>query len=272
MAGALTALGYPVREVGQAEIARREPALARPPARALLFPQEGAVDAADLTRALLTAAVGLGAQALFGIGADRLFTRNGVVCGVETAAGVFDADHVIVAAGTGAARLLADVGFVLPMLQRPGLILTTQPVAPLLHHILAMPGQDLRQDFAGRLIAPLAAHHQADASETAPTDPLELVSAALRRLCETFGGLHLRADQVALAYRPVPGDGLPAVGAVASGLWLAVMHSGVTLGPVVAQGLAAQVLGRSADPLLAPLLTPDLTPDLTPCAPGRFWS
>ena len=249
MALDLTALGYEVREVPGAEVAALEPALRAVPARALLFPQEGAVDAAALTRALLAAS---GAEVLFGAPVTELALRGAAVCGVRMAGRTIAADHVIVAAGTGATALLERIGFVLPMLSRPGMILTTQPVARRIHHILALPGQDLRQDAQGRLIAPLAANHQADATETAPPDPEVVAAAALQRVNGLFRGPDLRADLVALAFRPVPGDGLPAVGPVAPGLWLAVAHSGVTLAAILAATLSAEVLGQGADPMLAP--------------------
>ncbi len=251
MAGALGALGYEAREVSGAEVAVMEPAIAMLPERALYFPQEGCVDAAALTRALLRGAVAAGAEVLFGWPVTGLVQRGDCVCGVRTVGGEMACDQVIVAAGTGAAALLAGVGFDLPMLSRPGLILTTQPVAPILHHILALPGQDVRQDASGRMIAPLAAHHQADGAETAPADPQARVAVALAALNGLFKGADLVAEEVALAFRPVPRDGLPAVGPVLPGLWLAVMHSGVTLAPVVAECLAAEVLGGQADPMLA---------------------
>ena len=105
---------------------------------------------------------------------------------------------------------------------------------------------------------PLTAHHQADATETAPQDPQAVVAAALLRLEALFPGVDLHADQVALAYRPVPGDGLPVLGAAHPGLWVAVMRSGVTLAPLAAECLAAEVLGQSVDPVLGPY------------QPGRF--
>ena len=261
MAAALADQGYDLRELGRAEVAALEPALVAPPDHALLFPQEGAVDAAALTRALLADAARCGAQVLFGLPVSRIDLRHGRPCGAVTAGGLIAADQVIVAAGTGAAPLLAELGFHLPMLSRPGMILTTQPVPRRLHHILAMPGQDLRQDATGRLIAPLAAHHQSDASDAAPADPQALVAEGLARLNSLFRGAPLlAADQTALAFRPVPGDGLPAVGPVLPGLWLAVLHSGVTLGPLVAERLAAEVLGQGAAPMLLPF------------RPGRFWA
>ena len=42
----------------------------------------------------------------------------------------------------------------------------------------------------------------------------------------------------------MPQDGLPVVGqGPVQGLWLAVMHSGATLAPVVAELLAAEIMG-----------------------------
>jgi glycine/D-amino acid oxidase-like deaminating enzyme len=179
---------------------------------------------------------------------------------LRVATGEIVADQVIVAAGTGAAPLLADLGFEMPMLQRPGVILATQAVPPRLAPILALHGQELRQDSVGRLWLPVAAHHQADSAETLPANPQASVDAALQSLNALFQGPPiLRADHWAAAFRPVPGDGLPALGPVTRGLWLAVLHSGVTLGPLVAETLAAEVLGARASPLLSPF------------RPARFW-
>lgn len=251
MAAEMERLSYPVQLLSQAQIAAREPRLVAPPRQALFFPSEGVTDPAALARALLEEAAAGGARLIFGLGALQLLTRNGMVCGARTAVGDFEADQVILAAGTGAAALLAGVGFDLPMLQRPGLILTTRPQPPVLNHVLALPGQDLRQDPSGRFIAPLAARHQSDDGEVLPDHPQPMLAEALTRLNGLFHEVSLQAEHLALAYRPVPGDGLPVVGEVQPGLWLAVLHSGVTLGAFVAETLAAEVLGQSQDPLLA---------------------
>jgi D-hydroxyproline dehydrogenase subunit beta len=50
----------------------------------------------------------------------------------------------------------------------------------------------------------------------------------------------------------VPGDGLPVVGqGPLPGLWIAVMHSGATLAPIVAELLADEMTGGPDSPLLA---------------------
>jgi glycine/D-amino acid oxidase-like deaminating enzyme len=48
-------------------------------------------------------------------------------------------------------------------------------------------------------------------------------------------------------------DGLPVVGAVpdAPGIFVAVMHSGVTLGPLIGQLLAEEILQAKSSPLLS---------------------
>jgi glycine/D-amino acid oxidase-like deaminating enzyme len=209
---------------------------------------------------LLAKAQAAGATVMFNTPVLGLVQCCDAVCGLRLATGEIVADQVIVAAGTGAVPLLADLGFALPMLQRPGVILATQAVPPRLAPILALHGQELRQDSLGRLWLPVAAHHQADGAETLPANPQASVDAALQSLNALFQGPPiLRADHWAAAFRPVPGDGLPALGPVTRGLWLAVLHSGVTLGPLVAETLAAEVLGARASPLLSPF------------RPARFW-
>jgi glycine/D-amino acid oxidase-like deaminating enzyme len=53
------------------------------------------------------------------------------------------------------------------------------------------------------------------------------------------GGIEL--VRVSRANRPVPYDGLPTVGFVAKGLYLAVTHSGITLGPLIGELAAYEV-------------------------------
>ncbi|MCW1920164.1 FAD-binding oxidoreductase [Rhodobacter sp. KR11] len=226
--------GYDAIPLTAAQVRQREPLA--PDLPALLVPQEGAVDVAALTLAALRAS---GARVLCGVKAEAVAPGH-----VSTAVGDFTADHVILANGCGAAPLVG-----LPMLRRPGLMLISRPLPRVLRHILALPGQDLRQDRTGRLLAPLAAQHQSDTAETVADIPGRIAEAeaALSALLSH----PVQAESVTLAFRPVPGDGLPAVGALAPGLWLAVMHSGATLAPVVAEGLTALITGGTA-PLLEP--------------------
>ncbi len=256
---ALRRLGYPLRLLEREEITRLEPHLAHPPERALLFPTERAVDLATLTDRLLAATTARGARLICGLRAEGLVTAQGRVTGIDTAHGPIAADHVILATGTGTPALLGPLGLTFPMLRRPGAILHSQALPRLVHHILATPEQEVRQDASGRLIAPAAAHHQTDSAENL-ADPVDLMDATLTRLRGLFPQADIRPDRLILAGRPVPGDGLPAIGAVLPGLSMAVMHSGATLAPLVAELLAREVSGQGDQALL------------TPFRPARFFA
>jgi D-hydroxyproline dehydrogenase subunit beta len=253
-AATLARLGYDLAELPAREIAAREPALGQVPARALHFPAEGAVDAAHLTHRLLDAAAALGAEVWSGCPALRLLTDGDRVTGAEAPMGRIGADHTILAVGTATPALLASAGLHLPMLPRPGLILRTRPVAPLLSHILASPDQEVRQDATGALLAPASASHQSDRTEAVTDSPGTLARATLARLSRLLPGVEFQPAAILHADRPVPGDGLPVVGPVAArpGLALAVLHSGVTLAPLVAAGLADELTGQGAGARLAP--------------------
>ena len=242
----LTALGYQVDRLTRAQIADRLPALGPVPETALFFPEEGVADPAILARALVAAS---GAKVLRAT-VQSVSEAQGKVTGVTTDLGPMPATRVILATGTGTPALLAPFGYTLPMLKRPGLMIRTNPQPPICPVVLATPDQEVRQDPDGALIAPASAGHQSDNAESLGSFPV-VVNATLQRLRMLFPGQDIHFAHQHIAMRPVPGDGLPVVGqGPLAGLWLAVMHSGATLAPVVAELLAAEIMGGPDSPLL----------------------
>jgi glycine/D-amino acid oxidase-like deaminating enzyme len=242
----LLALGYKVQRLTRPEIAQRLPALGPVPETALFFSEEGVVDPAVLARALILAS----GAAVVRATVSGLTTAGSRVTGVETDLGPMPASRVILATGTGTPALLLPFGYSLPMLKRPGLMIRTNPQPPVCPVVLATPDQEVRQDRDGCLVAPAAAGHQSDHAETLGAFPV-VVNATLQRLGALFPGHDIHFAHQAMALRPVPGDGLPVVGqGPVAGLWLAVMHSGATLAPVVAECLAAEITGGPDSPLL----------------------
>ncbi len=106
---------------------------------------------------------------------------------------------------------------------------------------IATPMMELRQTAEGRLLA------IGDPDERA-ADVLD----AMRSMIDTGAALQLESD--AIAYRPIPRDGFPAVGRSAErpGLYTAVSHSGVTLAPAIGRFAAEELLTGERHPLLAP--------------------
>lgn len=248
---ALTKLGYAVEEIEADQFRRLEPHVV-PPERALRYAAEGVAEPQATTRMLLQ-----GIQRISGVRVIGVQTASGRVTGVETTAGAIAADRVIVAAGTGSAALLQSVDVALPMLERPAVMVRTAPVLPLLSHVLVTPEGEVRQDADGHIWAPASVGHQADARTKIEGTPEALADAALARVKALLPETDLRWEQVMLAQRPMPGDELPVIGAAGpEGLFVAVMHSGVTLAAIVAQLLGPQVLdqplGNAAASLAAP--------------------
>ncbi|WP_300030882.1 FAD-dependent oxidoreductase [uncultured Roseobacter sp.] len=252
---ALRALGYNVREIDRDGFTALEPGIPAPE-RALLFADEGAVDLVTLTQDALAAACALGARIISGVPVQGLVHRAGRIAGVTWSGGTITADHVMLATGTATGKLLDTVDARLPMPDRPGLILRTAPLPPLLSHILVSPGQELRQLPDGRLLAPTAAAHQSDTSSEVAGDPSVLADRAAARVSALIGQA-VRWEEVTLAWRPVPGDGLPVIGACGpEGLYVTTMHSGATLAPLVGEIAAAEIMGRGLSNTHAALVAP----------------
>ncbi|PVA06035.1 NAD(P)/FAD-dependent oxidoreductase [Thalassorhabdomicrobium marinisediminis] len=246
----LAALSYGVKTLDAARIAELEPALAQVPQAALRFDAEQAAEPAAMAQRLLAAS---GARLVRGLRVAGVTARE-TVTGVRTQVGDLPADRVVIAAGCGAPEILASVGVRLPMLTRPGVLVTTQQHAPRLNHILVTPHGELRHLPDGRLLASAVANHQGDDAEKVEETPEQIGARVMDWLRPLVGAPDLQWAQVALAHRPVPEDGLPVIGhAGPQGLHIAVMHSGVTLAAITGQVTADEVTGAGGhDALLAP--------------------
>ena len=248
----LGSLGYPVDHLNRSDLKRRLPDFADLPDEALGFPAEGVAETGQVVGQLLMAAQALGARVMAGVEVTDLIESNSKLIGVRTNHGIIGADQVILAAGTGSSQLMSTVGLSLPMLRRPGVILQTSPLPQVLSQIVVAPDLELRQDSSGHLILPAAAAHQSDASETVP-NIAELAEAAEKRLQRYLPDIAIKWDQVTLAMRPVPKDGLPVIGATQTkGLYLAVIHSGATLAAITAEIATQEILDDVRAPLLRP--------------------
>ena len=244
------AWGYGLHRVTRAEAAQIEPHLATPPDFAIHAPGEGVVEPLAATEAFLAAAAQRGATIIGNCRVLALACDGERVVGVETEHGGMAADEVIVAAGVGTTSLLAPLGVALPMRSAPGLVLATAPHAPILNGLLITPHMELRQTAEGRLLA----IGQLDES-AAEGDVAQAAHELFDRVCETVDvGAALSPGFHAVAHRPIPQDGLPAIGRAGSrpGLYVAVTHSGVTLAPLVGRLAAQEVLTGERDPPLTP--------------------
>ena len=245
----LRSLDYPVQVLDSVAFAALEPHVANPPDRCLLAPTEGATDGAALAQGLLAAS---GAVVMLGAAAT-LVQRGGRVVGISCTDVQIAADTVVVAAGAGSVDLLAPLGLTLPITAKPGLILQTNPVPQILNHLILTPGIHFRQAQDGRIIAGEIFSGDGPGAARMATDPNGLADEMMALLRARVPKTALWLERLLLGRRPLPADGMPMIGPMPgyAGVHLAVMHSGVTLAPLVGHLLADEIMGQGAATLLA---------------------
>ena len=230
---------------------------------------DGTIDAKAATEILLAEAQKDGAKLVFPAPVTGI-SRQGEKIVTESEAGEFAADQVVVAAGTGATHLANMTGLQLAQRPTPGIIVTTEPMPALLKPIIVAPGAHIHQRTDGRVVigeqagAPATDAHRAHLKGFPNRHPTpELAQQHAARILE-IGTRFLpelsesKVEDVGIGWRPMPMDGLPVIGRHPQerGLYFAVMHSGVTLAPLVGRLVATELL----DEVSISLLT-DFRPD-----------
>jgi glycine/D-amino acid oxidase-like deaminating enzyme len=257
---------YRARLLTVPELADIEPAVRIPPAAvAAHFPDEGFVHGGQAAQALAARAQAAGARVIAHDRVTRLDHGDGHVTGVRLASGDrLAADTVVCAAGWRTPEILATAQLSIALLDAtapsspaPCLVTTTTGPTPL-HGIVHAPDVYARPGWDGGLLLE-ASDIDAATDMTSPSAWMHTHAAELLdRACRIVAGLGVaRIAGVHRCVRPLPTDGLPLVGWCHPGLYVAVTHSGITLGPHLARLITTELLNE----------TP--TDDLTAYRPGR---
>jgi glycine/D-amino acid oxidase-like deaminating enzyme len=224
--------------VDAATVAALEPTLRQPPEWAVWAPGDGAVDPVGLTERLVAGARAHGAR----VHSDTPVTTvrrdvAGRAVGVETAAGPLSGATVVLAAGVATAALGAPLSIRVPVDPSPATLFRLSAPAGLVRTVVNTRDFDLRQVATDRLLA--------------AADSPERTLAAVRSTFRGAANVELLSTRVGV--RPMPADGEPIVGPVAEvpGLYLAVMHSAVTLAPAVGRLVARELVDGTVESVLA---------------------
>lgn len=198
--------------------------------------------------------------------------RQRQVVGVETDRGPIPATTVVIAAGVGSARLAALAAGALlrlPLRAVPG-VLVDVPTGPArwVNHVIYLP------DAGGLHVRP-----SGDSGITIGADDIDAALAggtdadlggapmlALERLAAFIPGLPLRElagpATVRLGVRPMASDDRPIAGPLpgVAGVYVLATHSGITLGPLLGQLAAREIVSGEPAPMLAPYRPNRFTP------------
>ena len=247
----LAGLGYPLQWLNRDEISALEPNLIDPPETAVFTELESSVDPKEMINHLVAAAEKLGVDFRPNSRVTGLIVENGAVRGVSVAGGAAQAaDCVVLAVGADSETLAATVELRLPMANSPGLLIHTTPAPALLGRVVLTPRIHMKQDLGGRIVAAwdFAGGPASDDTEREGERLLAAIGALLR-LDEP-----LILDEITVGLRPVPADGFPIIGFAhaPNNLYVTVMHSGITLAPLVGRLAATEILDGIEVDLLAP--------------------
>ena len=155
---------------------------------------------------------------------------------------------MVLAAGLGSTPLAADVGVPLPQQESPGVVMRTDPRPPLFANVAVVyaPLIDVRQReihvrqcLDGSVMIGEGSQESV-ARDDSQAHADELLTRAVYFLPALDGAA---AIPVPVGYRPMPADGLPVIGfaEAAPNVYIAVMHSGVTLAPLVGEWAAIEI-------------------------------
>ncbi len=232
--------GYDVRLVEASEFQTLEPAVDPVPPLAAYAALEGGVDAAHATAVLLDRATRLGAHVVVPCAVTGLELTGLGPWEVETTGGRIEADVVVVAAGVSTPDLVRAHGVTIPLVESPSVIAHTKPSNPRLGRLLLTPDFHMKQDRDGRFVLG-SGFSQPTSSDGSKAHGERLLTAARRFLPELAS---IELERVTVGWRPMPRDERPIIGFCppASGLYVAVTHSGVTLAPLLGRLAAMEIV------------------------------
>ncbi len=250
------AWGEPAKMLAASAFERQEPHVNfHGPSRVAFSPNDGAIDPVAATKALLSGAKNLGATLKYPCKLLELTYTGGRLSGAETNMGTFVADKVVLATGAAPDTATQFAGIDLPQRSTPGVIAITKPMPQLLNGVISAPGVHMHQRNDGRVVLGeqggppkndahrmrLQGRPNAFPSVALSTEHAKRILTVAEQFCPKLAGAEF--EGVHIGWRPLPLDGHPVLGLSPErpDVYLAVMHSGVSLAPIVGQ-LAAHEL------------------------------
>jgi glycine/D-amino acid oxidase-like deaminating enzyme len=260
--GALTWDTPPLREqlhfqkLNREQLEALEPNLKEYPDEAMYVSEEGAVDPIVLTELLLNKAQEYGAKVQFGTNVTQLQQEDSRLVGVHTSKGFLESDVVVLVAGTGVSELCNPLGCSVPITSSPSILIRMKTTSKLIHTLISNAQFEARQPTDYTLLA--AEDYIDESEENGPEAVGKRAFDTLRRSLKDGNQLELESIKVGL--RPMPEDGYPIVGFQdhIKGLYLTVMHSAITLAPLIARLAANEIIDRES------------RSELEPCRISRF--
>ena len=259
--------GEAARMVDSKELADLEPSVDFKGAQqAALSGNDGTVDPVLATQMLLDAAKALGASVSYPCELTGVSVSRQRLVAVETSRGAVPADRLVLATGAAPDAAKTFAGIDIPQRTTPGVIAISAPLPRILQGIISAPGIHMHQRDDGRIVlgeqsgAPKNEAHalrlQGRPNQFPTPEIAQEHAGRMLAIAEQFapGIANASIEDVYIGWRPLPIDGHPVLGASPRlpDVYLALMHSGVSLAPIVGQLAAIELTSAEAVKQLSP--------------------
>lgn len=241
--------GYPLKFIGAEQLTELEPNLLTADFETAVYTEiEGHVDPVFATKALLNHAQQMGAVLHTACTVTSIETATDGTRTIKTTQGGFEAHTVVIACGNHSPQIAAMVGVEVPLKDSPGVLVHAKPQPDVIGRIVLSPHGHMKQKPDGRIVlgASFEGGGGTDNSIQAGESLLKHAARSLPQLEEAD------VEKVTLGWRVLPQDGLPIIGFAkqAPDIYVAAMHSGITLAPLVGKYAVSEILeGVSIDQL-----------------------
>ncbi len=249
--------GEPAKMIGPDELSQLEPNVDFGQTETVAYsPNDGAVDPVLATRLLADAVKQFGGVVREGCAVEAASRLNYGSVELNTSCGPLKVTDYVLATGADrdAPGNLAEQN--IPQRSTPGVIVVTKPMPSLLNRIIVAPGIHIHQRDDGRIVlgeqdgAPETTEHAERLRGRPNRFPQQVFAEqhAFRILsvAEQFIPAIAAAEieDVFIGWRPLPLDGHPVLGRSPNqpSAYLAIMHSGVSLAPIVGELVAKEIL------------------------------
>jgi len=241
--------GYPLRFIDEKRLRELEPNLVPGVVAGATHAEiEGAADPVGATEVILARAIAAGARVVYPCEVVGLDCPNGKLRAVKTTQGDVEAEVLVIACGTDTPRIAAMADLTVQLTRSPGILFHTPPQTPAIDRVVLSPIGNVKQKPDGRIVTGLdfGPSPVEDATNEKGEAFLKKMAAVLPPLAKAS------IEKVTLGFRPLPKDSFPIVGFPERrpDIYVAVMHSGVTLGPLIGRLASMEILdGVRIDPL-----------------------
>jgi glycine/D-amino acid oxidase-like deaminating enzyme len=138
-----------------------------------------------------------------------------------------------------------------PLKESKGILAHTAPRSPLVNRVVMPPGCNIKQNVDGRVVTGTNFEDTGSSLQATLDVGQQYLAAAASYVPQLKTA---RIEYMTLGYRVMPKDGLPIVGHSPNlpNLYVAAMHSGMTLAPVIGELTSLEILEQASVDLLDP--------------------